>query len=149
MKDNSQSRSKDVIKGNPLNKETLYYSILFGVGFIVILVLMILGCCYHNPGLAIYAGILTPIFLAVSLLSLRYTLVSMDTIYAEEGVLVVKTLLSTKKFEIAKIDKLTAATNNNDNVTTINITVGENTARYEFKNITKDEIAHLRRVTSK
>ena len=132
-----------------LNKETLYYAILFGVAFVTILVLLILGIVNKNTGLIIYTAILTPVFLFSGVAALRYTLISKDTIYVEDKILVIKTFFITGKFPIGSITKLTAGKLTEDDVTSVNITTSDNTVNFKFKNITKEEIAQLRRVASK
>ena len=147
MKDTSLN-SKEVIRGERVNRETLYYTVLFGIAFVVITVLMVFGFMYHNPVLAIYAGILAPLFVAGFLVTLRITLVSKNTIYVENKTLVIKTLASTRKYQLKDIAKITAATNNTTGVTTINVTAGATTKSYDFKNFTKEEITQLRNATS-
>ena len=148
MKDIS-TKNRDVIKSQGLNKETLYYTILFGVALITVLVLMIFGISNKNTGLIVYTAIIAPIFLAAEFASVRYTFTCNDTIYVEDDTLIIKTFLSTRRIPVGKIDKLTAGKIGNDDVTAVNITYGDSVARYKFKNFTKEEIAHLRRATSK
>ena len=147
MKDTSYS-TKEVIRGERVNRETLYYTVLFGIAFVVISVLMAFGFMYNNPVLAIYAGILVPIFIAGFCVTLRLTLVSKNTVYVEDKTLVLKNFRSTGKYPLKDISKITAATNNTTGVTTINITSGATTKSYNFKNFSKEEIAQLRNATS-
>ena len=141
--------SKDVIRGTRLNRETLYYTVLFGAAAVTSLVLFILGICYKSAGLMIYTGILLPLFTLSALAMLRLTLISKDTICVEAGTLVIKSFFVTRRIAISDLGKVTAATNNRTGVTTINITYGKTTLSYTYKNFTKEEIAHLRRATSK
>ena len=150
MKDISSAKnSKDVIRGTRLNRETLYYTVLFGVAAITSLVLFILGISYRNTGLIVYTAILMPLFTLSALATLRLTVISKDTICVENGTLVIKSFLVTRRIAIADLGKVTVATNNKNNVTTINITYGKTTVSYTYKDFTKEEIAHLRRATSK
>jgi hypothetical protein len=147
MKDTSFNK-REVIRGERLNRETLYYTVLFGIAFVVITVLMVFGFMYHNPVLAIYAGILVPIFIAGFFVTLRLTLVSKNTVYVENKTLVIKSFASTKKYQLKEITRITAATNSTTGVTTINVTSGATTKSYSFKNFTNDQIAQLRKATS-
>ena len=150
MKDiSSIEKSKDVVYGLGVNKESVYYTALFGAASLTALVLLIISYAQRNTALKIYAWILLPIFAICTVIAARYSFASWNKIYAHCGVLVFKSFFITRKFEIAKIEKLTAATNNKDGVTTVNVCYGDRTFNYKFKSMTKEEIAHLRRATSK
>lgn len=146
MDKNSQVK-RDYIKGNPISKEALYYSILFGIGCIVGLVILIIALAYKNDKLSLYAGIITTLFLLASLAAATYILIRREAIYLEENTLVIAKLFSTKRFTVANIDKLTAATNNQNGITSVNVTCSGKVTRYKFKNMSKEEIAQLRRAT--
>lgn len=150
MKDISTvQNSRDVIRGARFSHEFLYYAVLFGLALITSLVLLVFGIVNKQTSLVVYTAIITPIFLALSLVFLRLTLVSHNTIYVEDGTLVIKSFLKTREFKVMEIGKVSAAINNKNNLTSINVTYGKNTFNYEYKNFNKDEIAHLRRATSK
>ena len=150
MKDiSSIEKSKDVVLGLCINRESVYYSALFGTASLTALVLLIISYAQRNAGLKIYSWILLPVFVICTAIAARYAFVSKNKIYAQCGTLVIKSFFVTRKYEIAKIDKLTAATNNKDGVTSVNVIYGRSTHNYKYKSITKEEIAHLRRVTSK
>ena len=139
--------TKSYIKGKPISKEALYYSILFSVSFIVGVVILFIGLANKNKGLSLYAGIITPIFLILAITAAIYLIKHREAIYVEENDLVIKQLFSTGRFTIAKIKKITAATNNTNGITTVNVTCQGKVKGYKFKNISKEEIAQLRRVT--
>ena len=150
MKDiSSIEKSKDVVYGLGVNKESVYYTALFGAASLTALVLLIISYAQRNTALKIYAWILLPIFAICTVIAARYSFQSKNKIYAQSGVLVIKGFFATKKFEIAKIEKLTAATNNKNGVTTVNVFYAGRTYNYKLKSMTKEEIAHLRRATSK
>ena len=141
-------KPRDYIKGKPMSKEALYYAILFGTGFVTSLIILIIALANDNSKLSVYAGVITPLFLIASLAATAYILVHRESIYVEETTLVISKPLSTKIFPIANIDKFTAATNNTDGITSINVTCLGKVARYKFKNISKEMIAQLRRITN-
>ena len=150
MKDiSSIEKSKDVITGLGVNKESAYYTALFSLASITAMVLMIISYVQKNTGLKIYSWILLPIFIICTAIAARYTFVSKNTIYVQCGILAVKSFFITRKFEIGKIEKITAATNNKNGISTVNVIYGGKTFNYEYKSMTKEEIAHLRRATSK
>lgn len=150
MKDiSSIKKSKETIIGLRVNKESLYYSILFGVATLVAIVLMIFAFSHNNPGLKIYSCILTPIFAVLSAIAIRFTVMSKDKIHVVDGVLVIKSFFCTRKIKVADIEKLTAAKFGTKGLTSVNITYCGKTAKYIYKNMTKEEIALLRRSTSK
>jgi hypothetical protein len=150
MKDiSSIEKSKDVVYGLGVNRESIYYTALFGAASLTALVLLIISYAQKNTALKIYAWVLLPIFAICTVIAARYSFQSKNKVYVQCGVLVIKSFFITRKFEIMKIEKLTAATNNKDGVTTVNICYGGRTFNYKFKSMTKEEIAHLRRVISK
>ena len=141
--------SRNVIKGARLNRETLYYTVLFGAATITAIVLLILGISYKNTSLIVYTSCLIPLFSLSCLAVLRLTLISRDTLYVEDGELVVKRFFKTEKIKLADIDKVTAVTDDKKESATVNVTHGKNVSKYTFKYFTKEEIAHLKRATSK
>ena len=150
MKDiSSIEKSKDVVYGLGVNRESIYYTALFGAASLTALVLLIISYAQKNTALKIYAWVLLPVFAICTVIAARYSIQSKNKVYAQCGVLVIKSFFATRKFEIMKIEKLTAATNNKDGVTTVNVCYGGRTFNYKFKSMTKEEIAHLRRVISK
>ena len=144
MDKNSQP-IKDVIKAKPFSKEALYYSILFGVSFIIGIVLLVIGIVYKNTNLTVYAGVITPVFLILALVALMYLLKRREAIFVENNTLVIRKTFFTKRFDIAKIKKLTAATNQTDGITSVNISTFDKVTRFKLKNLSKEEISHLRR----
>lgn len=150
MKDiSSIEKSKDVIKGLEINRESVYYTALFGAASVVSLVLLIISYVQRNAGLKIYSWILLPIFLIGTLAAARYAFVSKNRIYTKCGVLVIKSFFITRHFEIAKIEKLTAAKFGDKGLASVNITYGEKSFKYTFKDCSKEEINELRRLTSR
>ena len=150
MKDiTALENSKDVIRGARLNRETLYYTVLFGAATVTALVLLILGISYKNTSLIVYTSCLIPLFSLLCLTVLRLTLISKDTLYVEDGELVVKRFFKTERIKLRDIGKVSAVTDDKKNSTTINVTHGKIVSKYTFKHFTKEDIAHLRRVTSK
>jgi hypothetical protein len=150
MEDISQiEKTKDVIKGFKVSRESIYYTSLFGVAFIVSIVLAFIGKAQHNKGLVVYASVLIPLFLIAASVSARFISLSKNTIYVQDGVLVIKTFFATRHFEIDQIKKLTSATSGTDGITSINVTYHEKTVRYKFKNLTKDEAMQIKRAVSK
>ena len=151
MKDiETLEKSRDVIRGEKYNRETMYYTALFGFAALAFLVVFIRGICIKNTGLIVYSAILCPLFTLAALLVLRLTLVSKDQLYVEDGYLVIKTFTVTRRIAIYDIGKVSAATNEKTNVTSVKINYGRNnTVKYKYKNFTKEEIAHLKRATSR
>lgn len=150
MKDiSSIEKSKNVIKGLEINRESVYYTALFGVASLVSLVLLIVSYVQRNTGLKIYSWILLPVFAVCTLVAARYAFVSKSRIYTKCGVLVIKSFFVTRHFEIAKIEKLTAAKFGENDLASVNITYGEKSFKYTFKGCSKEEINELRRITSR
>lgn len=151
MKDiKTLENTKDVIRGEKYDRETLYYTVLFGCAALAFLAVLFRGIWVKNTGLTIYSAILFPIFTLATLLTLRLTLVSKDRLYVEDGFLVIKSFSMTRMIAISDISKVSAATDAKSNVTSVKISYGKNnTAKYKYKNFTKEEIAHLKRATSK
>lgn len=145
----SNNTKREVIRGHRVNRESIYYTALFGVALVTSIVLLIIGIVGKTKGLIIYTAILVPVFALADLAALRYTLVSKDTLYIEDSKLVIKSFFKTRVIPVSLIDKLTAATNNKNNVTTVNITYEKESVSYKFNDITKEDIARLRRATSK
>jgi hypothetical protein len=149
MKDISTVKSIDVIKGKPLNKEAAYYSALFGCALIFSMVLLIYGIAKRNSGLITYSAILVPVFLVITIIALRFVAASFNSIYVENETLVIRKFLTAKKIPLADIVRVSVATNNKTDITSVNVTYGDKTAHYTYKNLTKEDVAHLRRATSK
>ena len=149
MKNLSTEKSRDIIKGKPLNREAIYYSALFGAAFVFSLVLLLYGNVKSNSGLITYSAILVPVFATAALASLIFAIRSNNIIYVEDEVLVINRFLSTRKIPLADIGRVSVATNNKTGITSINVNYNGKTAHYNYKNFTKEEIAHLRRATSK
>ena len=150
MKDiSSIEQSKEIITGHRVNKEWLYYSVLFGAATVVAIVLTVFAFVQNNKGLQIYSCILAPIFLILTGIFTRLAFVSKGRIHVKDGKLVIKSLFLTRKIRISTIDKLTAARFGDKGLTSVNVTYGNKVARYRFKNLEKEEIAHLRHATQK
>lgn len=148
MKDISAlSNSKNVIAGEKVSREGIYYASLFGAALITSIVLLIISIVKHNKGLTVYSSILIPVFLIAGLAAARYIMMSKDTVYLKDGNLVIKSFFTTRKFKISEITKLTAAQNGNDGPTSVNITYGEKTYYYKL-NITKEQTADIKRSVS-
>ena len=141
--------SKEVIKDYGINKESIYYVCLFGAASITALVLLIIAYAQRNSGLKIYSWILLPVFILSTVMAARYAYTFKDKIYVADDALFVKCFLATKRYEIDKIERLTAATNNTDGITSINVCYENTVTNYKLTSMSKEEIAHLRRATSK
>ena len=145
MKKNlTNENTKNVIRGERLSRESIYYTSLFGLAFIVSLVLLFIAIKQGNNGLIIYSSILIPVFLISALVAARFTVLSKNKIYVDNGILVIKTFFATKKFKTADIKKFTSAQHEN-NVTAIKITYQNKVHKFNFKNFTKEEITHMKR----
>ena len=145
----TQATQKDVIRGVKLNREFIYYTALFSGGALIFFVLFILGIVFKNAGLTVYNGILTLTFTLATLVALKLTLDSKDTVAVIDGVLTVKKFFTTEKIAVSDIGRVAVICDEKKNVTTVNITHGKEISKLKFKNFTKEEIAHLRRATSK
>ena len=145
MKENlTKENTKNVIKGFRLSRESVYYTSLFSVAFVVSLVLLFIAIGQENTGLIIYSSILIPIFLSCAIVAARFTVLSKNKIYVENGTLVIKTFFATKKFKTADIRKFTSAQHEN-NVTAIKITYQNKIHKFNFKNFTKEDLTHMKR----
>ena len=70
MKDiNEIERSKEVIRGDKLSREALYYTILFGAASLINLVLLIFSIVHKNSGLTVYTSVLEPLFILAALIA--------------------------------------------------------------------------------
>ena len=145
MKETTNKRT--VILGSKMNRESLYYTLLFFLGTVAAAVLIYVGKVKMNKGLTIYSIVLCPIFLICALIFLRFTCVSRNAIYRKGVKLVVKHFLPTRRLNVAEIDKITVAQNGADGITSVNITYHGKTFNYKFKNVTKEEAAHIRRAS--
>ena len=150
MKDiSSKKAQKDVITGFRLNKENVYYTCLFGIAFVISIVLMLVGKAQENKGLITYASFLIPLFFMATAVAARFVYVSKNTIYTAEGKLVLKTFLRTVKIEIASIKTLKTVQQTDKSATYVQIGRDGKVEGYGFKRLTKEEVTHLRRATSK
>ena len=150
MKDiKKKENTKEVITGLRISRESIYYTALFGVAFILSLVLLFIAISQSNKALTIYASVLVPVFLISTLIAVRFTCFTKNRIYVEDEVLVIKTFFTTRKFSIKKIKKLTFPQSEGETVTSVNITYCDQTFRYNFKNLEKEEAQHLKRAVSK
>ena len=150
MKDISSKKAhKDVITGFKVNKETVYYTCLFGVAFLISIALMLVGKAQENKGLITYASFLIPLFLSATAVAARFVYVSKSTVYASEGMLVIKTFFRTAKIEIARIQTLKTVKQTDKNATYVQIGHSGRVEGFGLKRLTKEEVTHLRRATSK
>ena len=149
MKDiSSLDKSKHVITGNCINKESVYYTALFGAAFIVSIVLMVIAIIQENRGLKIYSAFLIPAFLICTAIAARFACISKNKIYMKSGNLVIKSFFITRKFKMSNIKKLTSAQFGKEGLTSIKINYCNKTFKYTFKNITKDDTAIIKRAIS-
>ena len=148
MKDN-KSIKKDIIKGTKVSREAIYYAALFTLGAIVSTVLAFIGKANENKGLLIYALVLLPIFVTAALVAARFICVSVGTVCKKGDVLVIKTYFMTKRYNISEIKKLSVVQHKDGEITEIKFDYRENTAKYTFNNMTKDEVTRLKRATLK
>ena len=146
MKENATK--KEVIAGEKINHESLYYTVLFGIGAIVSAILIYIGVAKHNKGLMIYSIMLAPILLALALVFARLTCVSKNTVYTKDERLVIKSFPITRKFVTKNIKKITVAQNGADGITSVNVTYQRRTYNFRLKRITKEEAACIKRAAS-
>ena len=150
MKDiSSIAKSKEVVKGITVNRELVYYSSLFSAASVASAVLIIIALVQSNTALIIYASILLPVFLLASLTAVRFMLVSLNTVFVQSDELVIKSFFITKRIKIDNIEKLTCIKLEKGTKTTVKVAYSGKSFRRTFKSMSKEEIAHLRRVTSK
>ena len=82
MKKNlTKENTKDVIRGSRLSRESIYYTALFGVAFIVSIALLLIAIKQSNTGLIIYSSILIPVFLISSIIAARFIALNKNKIY--------------------------------------------------------------------
>ena len=149
MKKNlTKENTKDVIRGSRLSRESIYYTALFGVAFMVSIALLLIAIKQSNTGLIIYSSILIPVFLISSIIAARFIALNKNKIYVENGTLVIKTFFANRTFKTANIQKFTSA-NHENNVTAIRITYHNKVHKFSFKNFTKEEITHMKRAIKK
>ena len=148
-KTSSSGQSKDVIIGYKSNKESIYYTSLFGAAFLISLALLFVGIRQGNKGLIIYSAILLPLFIAATAISVRFIFMSKGNIYVENGALKVNTFFRTSSIRISDIDALKVKQLDDEGITVIKIKHNGNTSKFRFNKLSKDEVAHLRRATSK
>ena len=139
------TNKKEIITGFRVNLESVYYAVLFTLGAIAASVLTYIGNSKNNKGLVTYSAILIPIFAICALVAIRFALVSKNTIYKKSYMLVMKTFFFTFRIPIYEIERLTAAQNGATGITSVNLTYRGKTVNFEFKKISKEEVAHLRR----
>ncbi len=139
---------KEVISGAKISRESLYYTILFGLGAMVAAALIYIGVAKANKGLMIYSIVILPILFIAALISARFTCVSKNTIHKKNGKLILKTFFITRKHKICDIVRLSAKQNGTNGTTSVNITNHIKTVNYTFKKLTNEEIARLRRAAS-
>lgn len=150
MKDiSSFEKTKDVIAGRHISKESIYYTVLFGIALIVSVALMIVACAQDNKGLKIYAAVLIPLFVLATSVSARFTCISKNKIYIKNGSIVIKSFFVTRKFNISEIKKLTSAQFGKEGLTSIKLKYREKTFKYTFKSLTKEDVAKIRHTLSK
>ena len=137
--------SKEVILGFRVSRESIYYTSLFGVAFIISLVLLCIAVSRHNKALTIYAAILVPLFIVTASIAARFTCLSKNKIHVKDGFLVIKTFFVTRRFKIAEIKKITSAQSGSDSATSLKITYRDKTFKYTFKNFTKEQASQLKR----
>ena len=145
----SDKSERDVIVGHKISKESIYYTALFGVAMIVAIALLFVSISQNNTGLTIYSSCLIPLFLMSTAIAARCIFISKDKMYVENGTLVIKKFFSTKKYSIDKIEKLKVTKNYEKDNTAVKITHKNETAKYIFKNFTKEDGAHLKNATFK
>ena len=150
MKENSSKEGfKEVLYGQRVNKESVYYSALFGAASITSLVLLIIAYAQRNTDLKIYSYVLLPMFILCTATAVRYTLMCKDRIYVKDGVLTVKSFFVNRHFEIGRIEKVTAVSPDDGKPTTVKIIYGNQSYRYSLVNFGKEDISRLKKITSK
>ena len=145
MKDNSTlENSKQIIEGEKISREGIYYAALFCAAIITSVILLIVSIRKFNRGLTIYASVLIPLFTVACLLAVRYILACKDKIHIKDGNLVIKTFFITRKFKTTEIKRINATHNEKLGVAFVKIFYGEKTYSYKFK-LTKEQTVQLKR----
>lgn len=144
----AKKENKDVIIGFKANRESIYYTSLFSVAFAASILLLIFGKTQNNKGLVTYASVLIPVFLISALIAARFTCVGKNKVYLTKNTLVIKTFFITRKFKTSEIKKLTSA-KYGDGCTSLNIKYHQKTYKYNFKNITKDDVSKIKHAIPK
>ena len=144
----AKKENKDVIIGFKANRESIYYTSLFSVAFAASILLLIFGKTQNNKGLVTYASVLIPVFLISALIAARFTCVGKNKVYLTKNTLVIKTFFITRKFKTSEIKKLTSA-QYGDGCTSLNIKYHQKTYKYNFKNITKDDVSKIKHAIPK
>ena len=148
MKDKNKVK-KEVITGFFVNRESIYYSVLFTLAFMVSIALLVIAKSKSNKGLVIYSAILIPLFFIATAVAIRCVCISKNKIHVKGGKLVIKTFFITRRIPISAIKKLTVAQFGDKNLTSVKLSLRDKAFRYKFKSFTKEEAAHLRRAISK
>lgn len=148
MKNNNKEK-KDVIAGLNINKESVYYSALFGLAFFVSIALLVIAKTQNNKGLIIYSAVLIPLFFISAVIATRFACISKNKIHVNNGKLVIKTFFLTRRLKVSDIKKMTCAQLGDKGMTSLKFTMRNKVIRYKFKNFTKEESLHLRHSISK
>lgn len=141
---NTQKKAKEIIVGEKISKEGIYYAALFGAALITSIVLLIVSTKRIYRGLTIYSSVLIPLFAIACAWAVRYIMTCKNRIYIENGELVIKSFFANRRFKISEIKKFTANHNENTGLALIKISYGENNCSYKL-NITKEQTLKLKR----
>ncbi len=150
MKDISQiEKSKEVIVDSKINREFIYYLVLFTIALISAVVLIFIAFKNNNLGLKIYSLILTPLFLILSLLSARLLYASHNMIFVKNSCLYIKRSLYTKKILISKIDGIKVASNEKESTVFVKISYGDKTYRLSLKGLEKEDVINIKKILTR
>ena len=136
--------NKNVIAGEKVSNEGIYYASLFGAALITSIILLIISTQKIYRGLTIYSAILIPVFAIACIAAARYITVSKNTVYLCDGNLVIKSFFVTRSFKINDIKKMNVTYN--EVVKRAHVKINYEAKNYEYKlNLTKEQTASLKR----
>ena len=146
MKKTDTSKDKRILLNSRGSKEYMYYIVLFAIALGASIGIYIYGNVKANPGLVSYSCFLMPLFVAAELVVLKLFSSTVDPVYEKNGVLCIKKRFFTRKIALECIKKVAISTSGKDNVTTVKFTTEEKAYRYNFKNVSKEDVANLRKL---
>ena len=145
----SKEGFKEVLYGQRVNKESVYYSALFGAASVTALVLLIIAYAQRNTDLKIYSYVLLPVFMLCTAIAVRYTIMCKDRIYVKDGTLTVKGFFVNRSFEIESIERLTTTSLGDGKPTRVKIVYGKESYRYSLWNFSNEDAVRLKKITSR
>ncbi len=142
------SKSKDVIITSKANKEFVYYLVLFSIAFAAAIALIAIAFVNNNKGLKIYSLTLAPVFLVLTLLSVRLLYASINSVFVKDGFVYIKKALCTKKILISDINDVKVASNEKDGTAWVKVIYGNKEAKLKLGEINKDELLRFKKIKS-